>query len=45
MMALSALVLFLTAPKPWIAELATLAMAGVCIWLWMRPLPPDAARH
>jgi uncharacterized membrane protein YbaN (DUF454 family) len=45
MMALSAAILFITAPKPWVAELATLAMALVCLWLWMRPLPPGGAQR
>jgi uncharacterized membrane protein YbaN (DUF454 family) len=39
MMTLSATILFVVAPKLWIAELATLCMAAVALWLWLRPEP------
>ena len=40
MMALSAGVMFLTAPKPWMAATGTAVMAVVAVWLWRRPEPP-----
>lgn len=40
MMSLSAVILFATTPKLWIAELATAIMLAVAIWLWMRPELP-----
>jgi uncharacterized membrane protein YbaN (DUF454 family) len=39
-MAVSAVVLFLVSPSPWIAGAATLFMAAVGTWLWLRPEPP-----
>ena len=39
MMALSAVVMFLTAPKPWMAATGTAIMAVVAVWLWRRPEP------
>lgn len=39
-MALSAVLLFWTAPRPWLAEGVTLFMACVLVWLWRRPEPP-----
>ena len=41
MMALSAVVMFLTAPKPWMAATGTAIMAVVAVWLWRRPEPRD----
>lgn len=38
-MALCAGVMFLTAPKPWMAATGTVVMAVVAVWLWMRPEP------
>jgi uncharacterized membrane protein YbaN (DUF454 family) len=40
MMAASAVILFLTIPSMWIAEIAIGAMALVLMWLWLRPEPP-----
>ena len=39
MMALCALILFLTTNRPWLAEGVTALMAVVLVWLWNRPLP------
>ena len=39
MMALCALVMFLTAPKWWMAATGTAFMAIVATWLWRRPEP------
>ena len=39
MMALCAGVMFLTAPKPWMAATGTAIMACVALWLWRRPEP------
>ena len=39
MMALCALVMFLTAPKWWMAAIGTTFMAIVAAWLWRRPEP------
>ena len=39
MMALCAGVMFLTAPKPWMAATGTVTMACVALWLWRRPEP------
>lgn len=36
-MSLSAVILFATVSRLWVAELATACMAGVAIWLWLRP--------
>ena len=41
MMALSAAVMFATAPKLWMAATGTAIMAVVAIWLWLRPEPPS----
>ena len=41
LMALCAVVLFLTVPKLWAAALASASMATVLIWLWCRPEPPQ----
>ena len=42
MMALSAAIMFLTAPKPWMAATGTAIMAVVALWLWRRPEPGAA---
>jgi uncharacterized membrane protein YbaN (DUF454 family) len=39
MMALSAVLMFLTAPKPAYAAFGTAVMAVVAAWLWRRPEP------
>ena len=39
MMALAAVVMFLTAPRPWMAATGTAFMALVAAWLWTRPEP------
>ena len=39
MMALCAIVMFLTAPKWWMAAIGTSLMAIVAMWLWRRPEP------
>ncbi len=39
MMAASAVIMFLTAPKIWMAATGTAIMAIVAIWLWRRPEP------
>ena len=41
MMALAALLMFLTAPRWWMAATGTAIMATVALWLWRRP-EPDA---
>jgi uncharacterized membrane protein YbaN (DUF454 family) len=41
-MALCAAVLFLTAPRLWMAATGTAIMAVVAAWLWRRPEPPPA---
>ncbi len=38
-MALCAVIMFLTAPKLWMAATGTAIMAGVATWLWLRPEP------
>jgi hypothetical protein len=40
-MALCAVVMFLTAPRPWMAVTGTGIMAIVATWLWRRPEPPE----
>ncbi len=40
MMAVCAAIMFLTAPRPWMAATGTAIMAAVAIWLWRRPEPP-----
>lgn len=40
MMAVGAALLFLTAPRGWMAALGTAIMAIVGAWLWSRPEPP-----
>lgn len=40
MMSACAVILFLTAPRTWMAATGTAIMAVVAIWLWMRPEPP-----
>ncbi|EIT70312.1 YbaN family protein [Hydrocarboniphaga effusa] len=39
MMSISAVIIWFTVPKPWIALLACGVMASVAIWLWRRPEP------
>ena len=39
MMSLCAVVMFLTAPKWWMAAIGTAIMAVVAAWLWRRPEP------
>jgi uncharacterized membrane protein YbaN (DUF454 family) len=39
MMAASAVIMFFTAPKIWMAATGTAIMAIVAIWLWRRPEP------
>lgn len=39
-MAVCAAILFLTAPRLWMAAIGTAVMAAVAIWLWSRPEPP-----
>ncbi|GAB6196229.1 YbaN family protein [Lysobacter xanthus] len=39
MMTLAAAVMFLTAPKVWMAATGTACMAVVAAWLWSRPEP------
>lgn len=39
MMAASAVIFFLTAPKLWMAITGTAIMASVATWLWLRPEP------
>ena len=36
-----ALVMFATAPRPWMAVAGTAIMALVATWLWARPEPPS----
>ena len=40
MMALSAAIMFATAPKWWMAATGTAIMAVTGTWLWLRPEPP-----
>lgn len=42
MMAVCAVVMFLTSPKWWMAATGTAIMCIVAIWLWRRPEPPPA---
>ena len=39
MMSACAVVMFLTAPKPWMDATGTAIMAVVAMWLWLRPEP------
>ena len=39
MMGLCAVVMFLTAPQPWMAATGTAIMTVVAVWLWRRPEP------
>jgi len=39
MMALCAIIFFLTAPKWWMAATGSGIMSIVCTWLWLRPEP------
>ncbi|WP_363800377.1 YbaN family protein [Lysobacter firmicutimachus] len=40
MMAVCAVIMFLTAPQWWMAATGTAIMTVVAIWLWRRPEPP-----
>ncbi|MBC7990134.1 MAG: YbaN family protein [Luteimonas sp.] len=40
MMSVCAVIMFLTAPKVWMAATGTSIMAIVATWLWLRPEPP-----
>ncbi|HZX77343.1 YbaN family protein [Lysobacter sp.] len=40
MMAACAVIMFLTAPRWWMAGIGTAIMTVVAIWLWARPEPP-----
>ena len=40
MMSACAAIMFLTAPKIWMAAIGTAIMAIVATWLWLRPEPP-----
>jgi uncharacterized membrane protein YbaN (DUF454 family) len=40
MMSACAVIMFLTAPKLWMAATGTSIMAIVATWLWLRPEPP-----
>lgn len=42
MMALAAVIMFLTAPRWWMAATGTGIMVVVAAWLWTRPEPPAA---
>jgi uncharacterized membrane protein YbaN (DUF454 family) len=41
MMALCAVLMFLTAPELWMAASGTAIMAVVAVWLWRRPEPAE----
>ncbi|WP_028079938.1 YbaN family protein [Solimonas soli] len=43
MMSLSAVILFATVRRLWVAELLTACMAAVAVWLWLRPEPGRGA--
>lgn len=40
MMAAAAMLMWLTAPRAWMAAAGTACMAIVALWLWHRPEPP-----
>lgn len=42
-MFLCAVIMFLTAPKWWMATTGTVIMAIVAVWLWLRPEPQSRA--
>ena len=42
MMSLASALMFLTAPRWWMAATGTGIMAVVATWLWLRPEPPPA---
>jgi uncharacterized membrane protein YbaN (DUF454 family) len=44
MMAASAAIFFLTAPKAWMAITGTVIMSVVATWLWLRPEPKRQTR-
>jgi uncharacterized protein len=39
-MAIGAAVLWWVSPQPWVAAGVSAVMAGIGLWLWMRPEPP-----
>lgn len=41
MMTLAGILVFLTAPIPWVPYVVCLIMATVAAWLWRRPEPPE----
>lgn len=43
MMSCSAVIFFYLSPRRWVAELLTVLMALVLMWLWLRPEPPPKA--
>lgn len=43
-MTLSAIILFYTSSHKWLAEIITVVMALVLMWLWRRPEPPPRER-
>ena len=45
MMAISAVLMLLAAPKLWIAALGTGCMACVAVWLWCRPEPVSGQKQ
>jgi uncharacterized membrane protein YbaN (DUF454 family) len=44
MMSACAVIMFLTAPRWWMAATGTAIMTAVAIWLWARPEPPRPPR-
>ena len=44
MMTGSAVIFFMVSPRRWVAELLTVLMAIVLMWLWLRPEPPPKAQ-
>jgi uncharacterized membrane protein YbaN (DUF454 family) len=44
MMSACAVIMFLTAPRAWMAATGTAIMAGVAVWLWRRPEPRRPVR-
>ncbi|MDY6944160.1 MAG: YbaN family protein [Pseudomonadota bacterium] len=43
-MTISATILFLTSTRMWLAEVITVVMAMVLMWLWRRPEPPPRTK-
>ncbi len=44
MMSACAVIMFLTAPRWWMAAVGTAIMTVVAVWLWARPEPPRPPR-